>query len=52
MQSLTKKGNHLKFILLPIAIILLITLDLSEMINNMLQITLETKPEFENVLLE
>jgi hypothetical protein len=49
MQGLTKKSGHIKFILLPIAIILLITLDISDTVNEMLQITLETKPEFTDV---
>lgn len=49
MQGLTKKSGHLKFILLPIVIILLITLDISDMVNELLQITLETKPEFSDV---
>jgi hypothetical protein len=49
MQSLTSKGNHFKFIMLPLAIILLITLDISDMVNEILQINLETKPEFADV---
>jgi hypothetical protein len=49
MQGLTKKSGHIKFILLPIAIILLITLDISDMVNSLLQITLETKPEYTDV---
>lgn len=49
MQSLTSKGNHFKFIMLPLAIILLITLDMSEMVNELLQINLETKPEYTDV---
>lgn len=50
MQGLTKKTNHIKFILLPIVIILLITLDISDLVNGMLQITLETKPEYTEVI--
>jgi hypothetical protein len=49
MQGLTSKGNHFKFIMLPLVIILLITLDISDMINELLQINLETKPEFTDV---
>ena len=48
MQSLTNKGGHLKFILLPLAITLIVSLDMSDTINELLQITLETKPEYEN----
>lgn len=49
MQSLTSKGGHFKFIMLPLAIILLITLDISDMVNEILQINLETKPEYTDV---
>jgi hypothetical protein len=49
MVSFRNKGGHLKFILLPLAIILLVCLDLFDGINEMLQITLETKPIYENV---
>lgn len=49
MQSLSSKGNHTKFIMLPVVIILLITLDISDTINDMLQITLETKSEYTDV---
>lgn len=48
MQSLTSKGGHLKFILLPLAITLIVSLDMSDFINELLQITLETKPEYED----
>lgn len=50
MQGLTSKGNHFKFIMLPLAIILLITLDISDLVNELLQINLETKPEFSDVV--
>lgn len=51
MQGLTSKGNHFKFIMLPLVLILLITLDISDMVNEILQINLETKPEYANVRL-
>jgi hypothetical protein len=49
MVSFRNKGGHLKFILMPLAIILLVCLDIFDGINEMLQITLETKPIYENV---
>ncbi len=49
MQSLTSKSTHIKFIMLPLAITLLVTLDMSEMVNELLQIKLETKPNIEDV---
>ena len=50
MQSLRSKSNHIKFIMLPLVITLLVTLDISESINELLGITLETKGEFEDVV--
>lgn len=49
MQSLVSKSNHIKFIMLPLAIVLLVTLDMSEFINEILQITLKTKDDYEDV---
>ena len=49
MQGLTSKGNHFKFIMLPLGLILLITLDISDTINDLLQVNLATKPEFSDV---
>lgn len=49
MQGLTSKGNHFKFIMLPLVVILLVTLDISDMVNELLQINLETKPEYSDV---
>ena len=49
MMSLSSKSNHIKFIMLPLAITLIVTLDISDMVNDLLKIKLETKPEYENV---
>lgn len=50
MTSLVQKGKHFKFIMLPLFLILIVCLDMSDFINEILQITLETKPEYEDVL--
>ena len=49
MQSLVAKSGHFKFIMMPLGIVLLVTLDMSEFINEILQINLKTKDEFEDV---
>ena len=43
MQPITQKKGHLKYVLSPIIITLLVTLDISQDINDMLQITLDAK---------
>lgn len=49
MQSLRSKGKHSFMIFAPLAIVLLVCLDVSEDVNQLLQINLETKSEVEDV---
>ena len=49
MQSLRNKGKHTIWIFIPLAITLLVTLDVSEGVNELLQINLETKDDVEDV---
>ena len=46
MQSLTSKPGHLKFILAPLVIILVIALDCSDDINALFEIKMDCKNEY------
>lgn len=43
MQRLTDKKGHLKYILLPLVVTLLVTLDISDDLNNMMEMNLDSK---------
>jgi magnesium-transporting ATPase (P-type) len=46
MQALTDKKGHLKYILAPLVVSFLITLDVSDDLNSFMQINLDSKYEY------